>query len=101
MELNVPLKFRKDIEIASNLLKNEGCQSVYLFGSMVTGKIHQNSDIDIGIKGLPPEKFFRVYAKLDNNVSNNVDLVDFDENSQFYNLLDSLGEVMEIGQHSD
>ena len=101
MELNVPLKFRKDIEIASNLLKNEGCQSVYLFGSMVTGKIHQNSDIDIGIKGLPPEKFFRVYAKLDNNVSNNVDLVDFDENSQFYNLLNSLGEVMEIGQRND
>jgi hypothetical protein len=53
--------------------------------------------IDIGIKGLPPGKFFRVYAQLDNNVSNNIDLVDFDENSKFYNLLDSLGEVVEIG----
>jgi predicted nucleotidyltransferase len=97
MELNIPPKYRKDIEIASNLLKNEGCQSIYLFGSMVTGKIHQNSDIDIGIKGLPPGKFFRVYAQLDNNVSNNIDLVDFDENSKFYNLLDSLGEVVKIG----
>jgi len=64
---------------------------------MVTGKIHQNSDIDIGIKGLPPEKFFRVYAQLDDNTSNEVDLVDFDESSSFYNLLDSLGEVIEIG----
>jgi predicted nucleotidyltransferase len=97
MELNIPVKYRKDIEIASNLLKNEGCQSVYLFGSMVTGKIHKNSDIDIGIKGLPPEKFFRVYAQLDNNLYNDVDLVDFDENSKFYNLLNSLGEVVEIG----
>jgi len=97
MELNIPLKYRKDIDIATNFLKNEGCRSIYLFGSLVTGKIHQNSDIDIGIKGLPPEKFIRVYAKLDNNLSNTVDLVDFDENDKFYNLLNSLGEIVEIG----
>jgi predicted nucleotidyltransferase len=97
MELNIPSKYQKDVDIAINFLKNEGCQSVYLFGSLVTGKIHQNSDIDIGIKGLPPEKFIRVYAKLDNNLSNAVDLVDFDENDKFYNLLDSLGEIVEIG----
>ena len=97
MELNIPSKYQKDIDIATNFLKNEGCQSIYLFGSLVTGKIHQNSDIDIGIKGLPPEKFIRVYAKLGNNVSNTVDLVDFDENDKFYNLLNSLGEIVEIG----
>jgi len=97
MELNIPSKYQKDIDIATNFLKNEGCQSIYLFGSLVTGKIHQNSDIDIGIKGLPPEKFIRVYAKLDKNLSNNVDLVDFDENDKFYNLLNSLGEIVEIG----
>jgi hypothetical protein len=50
-------------------------------------------DIDIGIKGLPPEKFFRVYAKLDNDLSN---LVDFDENYKYYNLLNPLSEVVEI-----
>jgi len=97
MELNIPPKYQKDVETATHLLKDEGCQSVYLFGSLVTGKIHQNSDIDIGIKGLPPERFFRVYAKLDNNLLNEVDLIDFDENNQFYNLLNSLGEVIEIG----
>jgi predicted nucleotidyltransferase len=97
MELNIPSEYKKDIEIATNLLKNEGCQSIYLFGSMVTGKIHQNSDIDIGIKGLPPGNFFRVYAKLDNSLSNNVDLMDFDSNDNFFNLLDSLGEVIRIG----
>jgi len=97
MELNIPSKYREDIDIATHFLKNEGCQSIYLFGSLVTGKIHQNSDIDIGIKGLPPEKFIRVYAKLGNNLSNNVDLVDFDENDKFYNLLNSLGEIVEIG----
>jgi len=76
MELNIPLSYQKDIETAAKFLKSEGCESVFLFGSMVTGKIHQNSDIDIGIKGLPPGNFFRVYAQLDNNLSNEVDLVD-------------------------
>ena len=74
MELNIPSKYQKDIDIATSFLKNEGCQSIYLFGSLVTGKTRQNSDIDIGIKGLPPEKFIRVYAKLDKNLSNNLDL---------------------------
>ncbi|MDR2718223.1 MAG: nucleotidyltransferase domain-containing protein [Treponema sp.] len=98
MELNkIPKKYQADIKKAVNLLKNEGCKAVFLFGSMVTGKIHRNSDIDIGITGLPPEKFIRVYAKLDNNLSNTVDLIDFDENDKFYNLLNSLGEIVEIG----
>ena len=91
------MKYQKDIEIAKNLLKKEGCQSVYLFGSMVTGKIHQNSDIDIGIMGLPPKHFFRVYAYLDKELSANVDLVDFDLCKDLYNLLNSLGEVVKLG----
>jgi len=97
MDLNIPVKYQKDIETAASLLKNEGCQSVYLFGSLVTGKIRDDSDIDIGVKGLPPENFFRVYAELDNNLLNDVDLIDFDENTRFYNLLNSLGELVEIG----
>jgi predicted nucleotidyltransferase len=97
MELKIPPKYQNDIDIAMNLLKTEGCESVYLFGSLVTGESHRNSDIDIGIKGLPPGKFFNVYAKLDNCLSNNIDLVDFDANNKFYNLLYSLGEVIKIG----
>jgi predicted nucleotidyltransferase len=97
MELNIPVKYRNDIELAINLLKNEGCQSIYLFGSLVTGKVHDNSDIDIGIKGLPPEKFFKAYSKLYMNLDNEIDLVDFDYDIQFFSLLERLGEVVEIG----
>ncbi|MDR2757742.1 MAG: nucleotidyltransferase domain-containing protein [Spirochaetaceae bacterium] len=74
----IPEKYQEDIKKATNLLKNEGCKSIYLFGSMVTGKIHKNSDIDIGISGLPPQRFFKVYAHLDKELLNRVDLVDFD-----------------------
>ncbi|MCL2281733.1 MAG: nucleotidyltransferase domain-containing protein [Fibromonadales bacterium] len=92
----IPMKYQEDIRKATDLLKEEGC-SVFLFGSMVTGKIHNDSDIDIGISGLQPKKFFRVYADLDKKMSNKIDLVDFDMQKDFYNLLKSLGEVVEIG----
>jgi predicted nucleotidyltransferase len=98
MDFNkIPEKYREDIEKASILLKKEGCKGIYLFGSMVTGKIHQYSDIDIGITGLPAKKYFRVCADLDKATSNKIDIVDFDLYSDFYNLLSSLGEVAEIG----
>jgi predicted nucleotidyltransferase len=64
---------------------------------MATGKIHQNSDIDIGIKGLPAEKFFKVYSKLYMGLDNKVDLVDFDYDKQFFSLLERLGEIIEVG----
>jgi len=97
MELNIPQKYRQDIDSATSLLKNEGCEAVFLFGSLVTGKIHQNSDIDIGIKGLPREKFLHLYSKLYFDFSNKIDLVDFDVNDDFYSLLNNLGEVVQIG----
>jgi len=93
----IPEKYQDDVKKATFLLKNEGCKDVFLFGSLVTGKIHQNSDIDIGITGLNPKKFFRVSASLDRELSNKVDLVDFDLRDDFYVLLDSLGEVVRLG----
>ena len=97
MELNIPVRYKKDIEMATNLLKNEGCETVFLFGSLVTGKIRDDSDIDIGVKGLPKNKFFEVYSRLYFDFENKIDLVDFDTNSDFYSMLNSIGEVIEIG----
>jgi predicted nucleotidyltransferase len=93
----IPEKYREDVKKATNLLKNAGSKNVYLFGSMVTGKIRENSDIDIGIRGLPPEDFFRVYSQLYMNFDNDIDLVDFDDDNDMFSLLEKLGEVIEIG----
>ncbi|MDR0719556.1 MAG: nucleotidyltransferase domain-containing protein [Treponema sp.] len=97
MELTIPQKYRKDIETAINLLKSEGCQSIYLFGSLVTGKSHDESDIDIGIKGLPKGKFFETCARVYFAMDNDIDIVDFDNNAGFFDLLYRQGEVVEIG----
>jgi len=97
MELNIPIKYKKDIEIAINLLKKEGCEAIFLFGSLVTGKISEDSDIDIGVKGLPKGKFLNLYSQLHFDFENKIDLVDFDTNSDFYSMLDSIEEVIQIG----
>jgi predicted nucleotidyltransferase len=97
MELNIPIKYRQDIETATNLLKKEGCKEIFLFGSLITGKIHDDTDIDIGIKGLPKGKFFEVYSRLYFDIENKVDLVDFDTNTDFYSMLNRIGEVVQIG----
>ena len=93
----IPKKYRQDIEKATICLKEEGCTSIFLFGSLATGRYSDLSDIDIGIKGLSPKNYIRTYSKLNNILENEFDLVDFDENIDLYNLLHSIGEVVEIG----
>ena len=93
----IPEKYWEDIKKACFFLRNEGCKSVFLFGSLITDNINDSSDIDIGIKGLPPEKFFKVYSKLYMNLNNEFHLVDFDYENDFFSLLEKQGEVVEVG----
>ena len=81
----------------SSILKDEGCKEIFLFGSHVTGHANDFSDIDIGIRGLAPSKFFAVYARLENEIPEKIDFVDFDEQTAFYNFLGSIGELRKIG----
>ena len=97
MELNIPQKYRQDIEKAKVFLKNEGCRDIFLFGSLVTGKIREDSDIDMGIKGIPDGKFLQLYSRLYFDFDTKIDLVDFDTNADFYSMLNGLGEVIQIG----
>ena len=97
MEINIPSKYRHDIENATKLLKKEGCEAVFLFGSLVTGKIREDSDIDIGVKGLPEGKFLSLYSQLYFDFENKIDLVDFDTNSDFFSMLNRIEEVVQIG----
>jgi hypothetical protein len=94
----MPSKYRKDIGSAISLLKNEGCQSIFPLGSLVTGKIHDYSGIDIGIKGLPKGKFFDVYSRLYFETENRDDLfVNSNTNSGFHIMLNKTGEVAQSG----
>ena len=81
----------------TNILKDAGCISVYLFGSQVRGTANECSDIDLGVRGLPPSSFFRTHLRLENALGMKVDLVDFDYQRGFFELLQSVGELRQIG----
>ena len=87
----------KTLTKISSILKSEGCSEVFLFGSHATGHAHENSDIDIGIRGLEPSKFFFVYTRLDNEIPEKIDFVDFDEQASFFKFLSDIGELKKIG----
>jgi predicted nucleotidyltransferase len=94
---SLPDTYKKDIQKAVEILKYEGCKNIYLFGSLVTGNFNDRSDIDIGVEGLAPEKFFSVYGKLGINMNNVIDLVDFDFSKDFFEIIKKHKEIIEIG----
>lgn len=81
----------------SDVLLKMGCTESYIFGSHATGNADEGSDIDIGIKGLPPQNFFATHSMLEDVTGKTVDLVDFDEKPKFFELLKNLGELKKIG----
>lgn len=89
-------QLQPELKKAVLILKEAGAGKVFLFGSALTGKFNTESDIDLGISGLPPETFFSVYNRLASSISRNVDLVDFDKESDFFNMLQEIEEVKEI-----
>ena len=87
----------KMLSVAADILKKAGCENLYLFGSQALGTATDQSDIDIGVTGLPPAQFFRVHSELENTLDMKVDLVDFDCQRSFFDLLQNLGELKRIG----
>ena len=59
-----------------------GIRSVYLFGSSLE-ELDNANDIDIGVEGIPGERFFELTGKLDWVLSKSVDVVDLDSNNSF------------------
>ena len=82
---------------ATKLLKDAGCTEVFLFGSQATGNATVNSDVDLGVKGLPSTLFFRIHSDLEEVLKMPVDLVDFDYQKDFYEMLSRIGELKKIG----
>jgi len=75
---------KSDVEEVVSLLKENGCKKIYLFGSIVNGKFKKNSDIDVAISGLEPKKFIMVYSKIMMTVDRKVDIVDLDDEDDYF-----------------
>lgn len=71
-----------EIKIIQEWAQRYGIHSVYLFGSSLE-ESSEVSDIDLGIEGIPRERFFELTGELDWALSKPIDVVDLDSNNPF------------------
>ena len=84
------------LEQGAALLTAAGAREVYVFGSVVAGRAHEDSDVDLAVAGLPPERFFSTMARLENLFDRSVDLVDLDDTSPFTDYLRKKGILQRV-----
>ncbi|MBI5407065.1 MAG: nucleotidyltransferase domain-containing protein [Nitrospirae bacterium] len=68
--------------LASLLRKRFDFDVIYLFGSVLTGRFRGSSDIDMVIKGMKIEDFFKAYACIIKEARYRVDLKPFEDLSE-------------------
>lgn len=84
----LPNKYQEDIKKAIKILKENDVTEIFIFGSVVNGNFNENSDIDIAIKGIKQEEFYRVASILMFEIEKEIDLIDLDdENDKFAQML--------------
>lgn len=69
---------QQDLEAIRETAGQYDLRSVWLFGSAMEGT-HEPNDIDLGVEGITPGRFFELFGKLDRRLSKPVDLVDMNQ----------------------
>ena len=93
----IPEALREDINRAVRILREGGCSEIFLFGSVVAGKITEGSDIDLAIRGCPPGHFFQLLGRLLWELGHPVDLVNLDTQDTFAQYLQEEGVLVRVG----
>lgn len=93
----IPKILQKDVNRAIRILKDGGCSEIFLFGSGVTGKIREDSDLDLAIRGCPRSRFFNLLGRLIMELDHQVDLINLDNKSPFTDYLQQEGPLVRIG----
>lgn len=93
---DIPKSHRSDVEKAVKILERAGCREIYLFGSIVTGQVTPESDVDLAVRGIPPASFFDVYGQLIAHLDHPVDLVDLEGVDRFSRLLQTEGQLYRV-----
>jgi predicted nucleotidyltransferase len=93
----IPAEYRGDISRAVEISKAEGCREVYVFGSVTVGTAGPRSDIDIAVRGCPPERFYRLLGRLMEELSHSVDLIDLDIEKNVAEFLEEEGQLVHVG----
>jgi len=86
----------EQVQRAAAVLREAGATEVYVFGSAGSGTRRADSDIDLAVAGLPPERFFRAMAAAADAVSCELDLVDLDQDTAFTRYLKQKGVLQRV-----
>jgi len=81
---------KREKEIIIRCAEKYEVSSVYLFGSSLDMDSGYN-DIDLAVKGIKPEVFFKFYGELLRSLSKPVDLVDLSKKSLFNQIIEEKG----------
>ncbi len=76
----------QDKAVILSLARKYGVQGILLFGSS-SEPDGQARDIDLGVEGIAPEKFFKFYGDLLLGLSKPVDVVDLTADTKFNRLV--------------
>ena len=87
---------QSDIETAARILREAGATEVFLFGSAAEGKLRRDSDLDLAVRGMPPEKFYRAMGLATRSISRDLDLIDLDEENLFTDYLQREGQLKRV-----
>ena len=94
----LPNSYQDDIKKAIEILKENGAKEVFIFGSIANGKFNMNSDIDIAVRGIEAEKFYKVASILMFELENEFDLIDLDDKeNRFSQMLLKVGGLLKVG----
>ncbi len=85
--IKLPEDIMKDMNIAKEILLRDGVYEIYIFGSIAEGIYTEQSDIDLAIKGLPEDRYFKVYGELLGKLSRNLDLIGLDYKNEFCKMI--------------
>ncbi len=80
----------KDKEIIIQFARKYQVSTIYLFGSSIDD-FEQANDIDLAVKGIRPDLFFKFYGELLRNLSKPVDLVDLSQKSLLNQIIEERG----------
>ena len=85
-----------DIDMAARILREAGAREVFVFGSAGREEQRPGSDLDLAVRGLPPERFFDAMSRVALAISRPIDLIDLDERNPFTEYLERKGELRRV-----
>lgn len=95
---NLPISYKRDIKKAIKILKENNSKEIFIFGSIVNGNYNEYSDIDIAVRGLSQDKFYKVASILLFELENEFDLIDLDDKqNRFSQMLLKIGGLLKVG----